>query len=182
MKFLSCRKKFMRKIRLIGKFTTWQPEKQTTEIHVFPSISRNKGTLTIKFAQLIGYDTSNIFLEKSYTKFGGKTIPRHFLKKIKIQCISRSLIWSFVKFVFIAGQVKDFQNVLKLCCRPLAFTSYKVFYKNKRSLELISQPYFLHGFWKRTFHLLYSIMWPNVTIWLPLLHEIFCNTWIAIVY
>ena len=71
---------------------TSQPEKQTTEIHVLPSISRNKGNQTIKFGEVIGYYTNNIFLEKSYTKFGGKTIPRHFLKKIKIQCISRSLI------------------------------------------------------------------------------------------
>ena len=80
----------MRKIRLISKFTTSQPEKQRTEIHVLPSISRNKGNQTIKFGQLIGYNTSNIFLEKSYTKFGGKTFPRHFLKKIKIECNSRS--------------------------------------------------------------------------------------------
>ena len=32
----------------------------------------------MKFGQLIEYDMTNIFLEKSYTKFGGETIPRLF--------------------------------------------------------------------------------------------------------
>ena len=34
----------------------------------------------MKFGQLIEYDMTNIFLEKSYTKFGGETIPRLFSK------------------------------------------------------------------------------------------------------
>ena len=34
----------------------------------------------MKFGQLIEYDIRNIFLEKSYTKWSGKTIPRPFLK------------------------------------------------------------------------------------------------------
>ena len=40
----------------------------------------------MKFAQLIQYDIRNIFLEKSYKKCGGKTIPRPFSKKSKL-CI-----------------------------------------------------------------------------------------------
>ena len=42
-----------------------------------------------------------IFLEKSYTKFGGETIPRPFSEKIKIKHISGSLVLSFMQFVFI---------------------------------------------------------------------------------
>ena len=38
----------------------------------------------MKFVQLIEYHMKNIFLEKSYTKFGGKTIPRPFSKKFKL--------------------------------------------------------------------------------------------------
>ena len=34
----------------------------------------------MKFGQLIAYNLRNIFLEKSYTKCGGETISRPFLK------------------------------------------------------------------------------------------------------
>ena len=37
----------------------------------------------MKFGQLIEYITRNIFREKSYTKCGGETIPRPFLKSQK---------------------------------------------------------------------------------------------------
>ena len=38
----------------------------------------------MKFGQLIEYNLRNIFLEKSYTKCGGETIPRPFSKKSKL--------------------------------------------------------------------------------------------------
>ena len=38
----------------------------------------------MKFGQLREYNLKNIFLEKSYTKCGGETIPRPFLKKSKL--------------------------------------------------------------------------------------------------
>ena len=60
-----------------------QPGKQTTAIHILINISRSKDNLTIKFGQLIEYNTRNIFLEKSYTKCGGETIPRPFSKETK---------------------------------------------------------------------------------------------------
>ena len=34
--------------------------------------------------QLLEYNLRNIFLEKSYTKCGGETIPRSFYKKSKL--------------------------------------------------------------------------------------------------
>ena len=34
----------------------------------------------MKFGQLIEYSMRNIFLEKPFTKYGGKAISRHFLK------------------------------------------------------------------------------------------------------
>ena len=68
----------IRKIRLILKFMTSQPGQQTIAIHMLPSISRRKGNQTMKSGQLIEYNMRNIFLEKSYTKCGGKIIPRPF--------------------------------------------------------------------------------------------------------
>ena len=63
---------------------TSQPGKQTTAIHIMPNISRSKGDQTIKFGQLIEYNMRNIFLEKSYIKCGGETIPRNLSKKSKL--------------------------------------------------------------------------------------------------
>ena len=38
----------------------------------------------MKFSQLIENKMRNLFLEKSYTKCGGETIPRPFVKKSKL--------------------------------------------------------------------------------------------------
>ena len=43
-----------------------------------------KGNQAMKLGQLIEYDMRNIFLNKSYTKCGGETIPRPFTKKSKL--------------------------------------------------------------------------------------------------
>ena len=37
-----------------------------------------------------------------------------------------------MQFVFIACQAEGYQNTLKLCCRPLAFTSFSAFLKNEK--------------------------------------------------
>ena len=63
---------------------TSQPGKQTIAIHILPNISRSKGIETMKFGQLIEYNMRNTFVEKSYTKYGGETIPRPFSKKSKL--------------------------------------------------------------------------------------------------
>ena len=68
----------------------------------------------MRFGQFIEYNIRNIFLEKPYTKCGGETIPRPFSKK--------SLVQSFIKFIFIVCKVQDYQKILKLSSRPLAFT------------------------------------------------------------
>ena len=72
------------KIRLISKFMTSQPGKQTIAKHILPNISRSKGNQTMKFGELVEYNMRNIFLEKSYTKCDGENIPRLFLKKSKL--------------------------------------------------------------------------------------------------
>ena len=61
-----------------------QSRKQKIAIHILPNISRSKSNQTMKFGQLLEYSMSNIFLEKSYTKYGGKIIHRPFSKKTKL--------------------------------------------------------------------------------------------------
>ena len=60
---------------------TSQPGKQTIAIHLLPNISRSKDNQTKKLGQLIECNMGNISLEKSYTKYGGETIPGPFSKK-----------------------------------------------------------------------------------------------------
>ena len=51
---------------------------------MLPYISRSKGNQIMKFGHLIEYNMRNTFVEKSYTKYGGETIPRPFSKKSKL--------------------------------------------------------------------------------------------------
>ena len=74
----------IRKIRLISKFMTSQPGYQTISIQILTNISRSKANQAMKFGQLTEYSMRNIFLEKSYTKCDGDTIPRPFSKKSKL--------------------------------------------------------------------------------------------------
>ena len=50
-----------------------------------------------------------------------------------------------------------------------------------KGLEIVSLPYFVHGFSRKMFLMLSSINWPNFIGWLPLLLEILVNMCIAIV-
>ena len=63
---------------------TSQPGSQTIVIYILPNISRSKCNQTMKFGQLVDYDMRNIFLEKSYTKYGGETSPRPLSEKLKL--------------------------------------------------------------------------------------------------
>ena len=85
----------------------------------------------MKFGQLIKCNMRKNFFEKSYRKCCGETIPRHFYKKPKLS-ISLN---NFAQFVFIVWQVDSYQNILKVCCRPLSIKSYKAFSKNKKNCE-----------------------------------------------
>ena len=51
-----------------------QPGQQSIAIHIFTNIS-SKGNQAMKIGQLLEYNMTNIFLEKSYTKCGGETSP-----------------------------------------------------------------------------------------------------------
>ena len=72
-----------KKIRLISNFMTSQPGQQTIVMHILPNIARSKGNQTMKFSQLTECNMRNIFLEQSYTKYGGETSPKLFSEKLK---------------------------------------------------------------------------------------------------
>ena len=94
-------------------------------IHILPNISRSKGNQTIKLGQLLERNIRNIFVEKSHRKYGGEISSRTFSGKLKLKIkIFRSIVQSFIQFVFIISQVRDYRNRLKLSSRPIAFTSY----------------------------------------------------------
>ena len=63
---------------------TSRPGLQRIAILILTNISRSKGNQAMKFGQLIKYNMRNIFLENSYTKWDGETIPRPFFKKSKL--------------------------------------------------------------------------------------------------
>ena len=63
---------------------TLQPGKETIAIYILFNVSTSTSNKTMKIGQLIEYTMRNIFLEKSYTKCGGVTIPRLFSKQSKL--------------------------------------------------------------------------------------------------
>ena len=76
-----------------------QPGKQTIARHILPNILRSRGNQTIKFGQLKEFNIENIFLEKTYTKYGGETIPRLFSKlSICLDQLSKILYSFFIVY------------------------------------------------------------------------------------
>ena len=55
---------------------TSQPGLQTIAMLVLPNISQSKGNQTMKFGQLIEYNKTNIFLQKSCRKWDKETGSR----------------------------------------------------------------------------------------------------------
>ena len=110
------------------------------------------------------------FIEKSYIKRGGKTIPRPFAKKSKLSMTldQWSKFFTVCLYCMLSWRLSNF---IETKLQALVFTPKKVFLKTKRSLELASLPHFLHCFWRKIIILLCSINRPNSIFWLPLLLE-----------
>ena len=53
----------------------------------------------MKFGQLIEYNVRNIFLKKPCSKYDGKTIPRRFSEKLKVDQLSETLNSLFLLYV-----------------------------------------------------------------------------------
>ena len=80
-------KKGLIRNRLIPKFMTSQPGKQTIAIYILINISRSDSNQIIHIGQLIEYNMKKFFLEKSYTKCGGETSPRPSSKNQNGACL-----------------------------------------------------------------------------------------------
>ena len=126
----------------------------------------------MKFGPLIEHNRRDNFLEKSYTMCGGDTIPRPLSKLSKLS-ISLDQYSKVFHSLFLWHQ-KNFQITLKLSCKPLAFTSYQVFFQKKawnQSHCLIFYMIFGENFFSC------HILLPDTifSVWLPLLREILHN-------
>ena len=113
---------FIIKIRLISKFMTSQPGKQTNAIHILSYNSRSKDNQNI---------TRETFFLKNHTQnVVEKLVPDHFLKNQNWAYLWINSLKFWVVY-FIVCQTEGYQNILKLNFRPLAFTSYKAFLRIK---------------------------------------------------
>ena len=130
---------------------TSQPGKKTIVIHVLPNILRNKDNQAMKFGQWREYNIKKHFPGKTIHKIWWWNYSQTFFWKVKIEHISGSTVWIFMQFVLLDLQLDDYRNVLKLSWRPLAFTFYKGFLRNKKGLGLVSLPHLMYDFCRKTF-------------------------------
>ena len=72
---------------------TPQPGTQSLVVHTLSNISKSKGNQTLKSGQLIEYKMKHNSW-KIMSNCGGETFPRPFSKKIKIEYISESIVYS----------------------------------------------------------------------------------------
>ena len=76
------------------------------------------------------YNMRNIFIEQSYTKSGGDTIPRLFSKKSKLRCWITGLKFYEVYFYCVIFWGDHYISN----CRPLFFPSYKNSSKKQKEI------------------------------------------------
>ena len=128
-----------------------KPWKQTITMHILPNISRKKGNQT-----MIILSINRILHEKC---FSWKTLSLNQISKsiVIIQLIK------FMQFAFCA--VQGYRNILKLSCKPHAFTLDNFFKKQRSGTRLPVS--FSVWIWRRMLLLLYCINWPYFIIWLP---------------
>ena len=70
---------------------------------------------------------------KSCTNCGIETSLRPFFKKSKLSISLNQHPEVLYSLVSLHVQAEDIQNILKLRCQPLAYTSSKTFLRNKRT-------------------------------------------------
>ena len=75
-------------------------------MHTCPNISRSKDNQAMKFGQLIEYNMRKYFLEKSYTKCGGDTIPRPFSKNSELNIFLDQLLKVLCNLFLLHAKLK----------------------------------------------------------------------------
>ena len=136
-----------------------------------PNISRSKGNQTKKYCQLIRYNKINIFLQKSRRKRGRETSSR------PLCFFKESLIRGYSKITLnLACNKKKLSKILYYGSRDMFHFDFL-----ETGLGKVSRSHFVYDFSRKMFLTLYSIKWPNVIVWLPLLLQILGNICIATV-
>ena len=123
---------WLRMLCLFWKFMTSQSGQYIVPIHILPNISRSKDNQTRTFGQLIYYSMKNIFLGKSYTKWGVEASSRLFYKKSKLSISLDQQFEILLSLILLYVQLEDYQNILKVRCWALAFSLYKAFLKTQK--------------------------------------------------
>ena len=101
-----------------------QTEKQIVMIHILPNISKSKGNQAMKFGQFIEYNMRHIFLEKSYTKCGGETSPRSFLR---LFLILYSINWpNFIDWLPLLLEILGKVYIAIICFLVCDIKNFKV--------------------------------------------------------
>ena len=120
----------------------------------------------MKSDQLREYNKRNIFLEKSYTKCGGGTISAPFFKKSKLRISLNKCSKVLYSLFLFYSKLRAIQIYWNQAAYHLLLSHIKLFYKNKKGLNLFSLPHFPHDLWRNIFLLLYSVNYPNFIGWL----------------
>ena len=87
---------------------TSQPGKQTIAIRILSNISQSRGNLTMKLGQFTEYSMRCIFLEISYTKYGGEAIVEKPFPNLFLKIQNWAYLWinSLKFYVFIACKLR----------------------------------------------------------------------------
>ena len=107
---------------------TWLASTCNTYISQY---STCKGNQTMKYSQLIEYNTRNIFVEKSYTKCAGETIHR-FLFKISKLSISLDQYCKVLNSFFVLYANLRAIKIWSQAADYFLLPNVKLFYKTKK--------------------------------------------------
>ena len=168
-------------MRVNSKFMTSQAGLQTITLHILPSISRSKGNQAMKFGQFIECNKRNIFLQKTWRKWGRETSssPLFVFKKALYkgkacgQHLSSDIFWYSSPWTYSKNKL---YNIWDCWSRDMLNFDFL-----EKGLGIVSAPHFLYDFSRKMFLILYSTNWQNFIIWMPLLLKILDNISIAIV-
>ena len=105
----------------------------------------------MKFGQLIEYNMRNIFVEKSYTKCGGETIPSPFSKKSKLSISLDQLSKALSSLLLLYVNLRAIKIQWNQAEDHLLLPYIELFKKLKGGLVLVSLPHFLREFWRKMF-------------------------------
>ena len=111
----------------------------------------------MKFGQLIEY---RIFLGNH------ATVPHLFLRNQNWAYLWINSLKFHTLCFYCMSKSRTTKTNWKQGVNHLLWLHTKLFYKTKRGLKLVFLLHFLHNFSRNIFLMIYSITWPNFTVWL----------------